>query len=245
MEGKVLISVVIPVFNEEENILILNEKLTGVFARLDYEYEIIYVDDGSSDSSRDILKTLAKDDCRIKPVFFRKNSGQSAAMDAGFKAARGELVVTLDADLQNDPEDIELLLNTMKEGNYDTVVGWRYDRQDNLVKKVSSKIANSVRNWLSDEDIADTGCSLKLYKKECLESIKLFNGMHRFLPTLIKMEGYKVGQVKVSHHHRKYGVSKYGISNRLFSGLRDLFAVRWMKARNLDYIIEKEIDSDS
>ncbi len=235
-----VISAVIPVFNEEENIPILNGKLIDVFDRLKCNFEIIYVDDGSTDGSRDILRALARSDNRVRPVFFKKNCGQTAAIDAGFKAAKGELVVTLDADLQNDPEDIKLLLDTMKTERYDTVVGWRFERQDSLVKKISSKIANAVRNWLSDEDIADTGCSLKLFKKECLDSIKLFRGMHRFLPTLIKMEGYKVGQVKVSHHHRKYGTSKYGIGNRLFSGLRDLFAVRWMKDRNLNYEIEDE-----
>ncbi len=234
---KIYLSAVIPVFNEKGNLAVLNGKLCSVLSALNREYEVIYVDDGSTDGSRETLKEISTCDPRVKLIFFSKNFGQTAALDAGFKASKGEFVVALDADLQNDPGDIPLLIRTMEEGGYDTVIGWRVNRRDGFIKRSSSRIANAVRNKFSGEDVADTGCSLKLFKRECLSSIKLFNGMHRFLPTLIKMEGYKVGEVKVSHHPRLHGISKYGVWNRLFRGLRDLFAVRWMKSRRLDYRI--------
>lgn len=233
------ISIVIPAYNEEENLNPLISELKGVLDGLGRSYEIIIVDDGSRDRSFEILKEIAYKDPRIKGIRFRRNKGQTAAFDAGFKTTQGDTVITMDADLQNDPHDIPLLLE--KIGEFDAVCGWRYRRRDPWTKIISSKIANFVRNKLSQEDIVDTGCSLKAYRRECLTRLKLFNGMHRFLPSLLKMEGFKVTQVKVSHRPRRFGRTKYNIRNRMMRGFIDLLAVRWMKRRHLDYEIEEVI----
>ena len=172
-------------------------------------------------------------------VTFARNAGQSAAMDAGFKSARGEVVVTLDADLQNDPTDIPRLLRALE--GLDAVVGVRRDRRDNLVRRVSSKIANYVRNRLSDETITDTGCSLKAFRTEAVRRLVLYDGMHRFLPTLLRMEGFRVEEVPVGHRPRRHGESKYGIGNRLLPSFMDLLAVRWMKRRKLRYEVKDDL----
>ena len=155
-----------------------------------------------------------------------------------FKSARGKVIVTMDADLQNSPEDIPLLLEKIKE--YDVVCGWRHKRNDPWIKRISSRIANSVRNKLSEETITDTGCSLKAFRRECFENVKLYKGMHRFFPTLMKMEGFKVTEVKVRHYPRIHGYSKYNIRNRLMSSFLDLLAIRWMKKRHISYEIVEE-----
>ena len=157
-------------------------------------------------------------------------------MDAGFKHAVGKYVVTMDADLQNDPADIPKLLEKLN--TCDMVCGWRQKRNDPWIKRISSKVANSIRNKLSNEDIKDTGCSLKAYRRECFSRIKLFNGMHRFLPTLFKMEGFSVTEVVVNHYPRKFGKSKYGVFNRAFRAFMDLLVVRWMKKRKLNYEVK-------
>ena len=233
------ISIVIPVYNEEGNIKPLIAELWEVLHALGKSYEIIFVDDGSRDRSFEILKAAASQDPQIRIIRFNKNSGQTAAFDAGFKAAQGDVVVTMDADLQNDPHDIPRLVEKIEE--FDIVCGWRHQRRDPWIKIVSSKIANFVRNKLSEEEIVDTGCSLKAYKRECLQRLKLFNGLHRFLPTLAKMEGCTVTQVKVNHRPRRFGLTKYSISNRMVRAFADLLAVRWMKKRHLDYKIEEII----
>jgi glycosyltransferase involved in cell wall biosynthesis len=233
------ISLVIPVYNEEDNIKPLIAELRNVLPTLGRSYEIIFVDDGSRDRSFDILHEAASQDPLIRIIRFTKNAGQTAAFNAGFGAAQGDIVVTMDADLQNDPHDIPRLVE--KIGKFDVVCGWRHKRKDPWIKIVSSKIANFVRNKLSQEEIVDTGCSLKAYKRECLQQLKLFNGMHRFLPTLAKMEGYTVTQVKVNHRPRRFGTTKYTISNRMVKAFTDLLAVRWMKKRHLDYTIEEII----
>jgi dolichol-phosphate mannosyltransferase len=233
------ISLVIPVYDEEDNIKPLIAELREVLPALGRSYEIVFVDDGSRDRSLEILKAAASQDPQIRIIRFKKNAGQTAAFDAGFKAAQGDIVVTMDADLQNDPHDIPRLVE--KIGEFDIVCGWRHQRKDPWIKIVSSKIANFVRNKLSEEEIVDTGCSLKAYKRECLQKLKLFNGMHRFLPTLAKMEGCTVTQVKVNHRPRRFGTTKYTISNRMVRAFADLLAVRWMKRRHLDYNIEEII----
>ncbi len=233
------ISIVVPVYNEEDNIRPLLAELREVLGKLGKEYELVFVDDGSTDHSFEILKQEALTDHHIRIIRFKKNAGQTAAFAAGFKVARGDIVITMDADLQNDPHDIPYLLE--KIGEFDVVCGWRHKRLDPWTKVVSSKIANFVRNWLSKEDIADTGCSLKAFKGACLKELKLFNGMHRFLPTLAKMEGYKVTQVKVNHRPRRFGRTKYNIRNRMTRAFVDLLAVRWMKKRHLNYEIEEII----
>ena len=232
------LSIVIPVYNERDNLVPLEKKLEEELSKLHMSYEIILVDDGSMDGSPHIINSIKKNNPRLKLIRFGSNHGQSAAFAAGFKAARGKIFVTLDADLQNNPADIPLLLKKMEE--FDVVCGWRFKRNDPWIKRVSSKIGNAVRNSLSQEEIADTGCSLKAFRRECFDDVKLFKGMHRFFPTLMKMEGFRVTQVKVSHHPRLHGESKYNIRNRLFSSLHDLMAIRWMKKRQINYDIIQE-----
>lgn len=234
------ISLVIPVYNEEENLPELFRELTEVLEKLSVSFEIIFIDDGSKDRSEAILREFALQDGRVRIIFFQKNCGQSAAFAAGFRSARGEIVVTMDADLQNDPHDIPLLLDKIT--SYDVVCGWRANRQDSLVRKISSWIANKTRNWVSDEQIKDVGCSLKAFRRECLQSFYYFKGMHRFFPTLIKMEGCSVAEVKVNHRPRRFGEAKYGIGNRALRGLIDLLAVRWMKKRHLSYEVKETVN---
>ena len=233
------LSIVIPVFNEEDNLRLLTSELTGVLQSLNKPWEILFIDDGSTDGSLHVLKELQEHSSRIKVITFNKNCGQTAAFDAGFKAAKGEVIITMDADLQNDPRDIPKLLD--KIWDYDAVCGWRHKRNDPLIKRFSSSIANFVRNKLSDEAIADVGCSLKAFRSEQIKKLKLYNGMHRFFPTLIKMEGGTVIEVKVNHRPRKYGSSKYNIRNRMVRSFIDLLAVRWMGKRKLNYELEEEI----
>jgi glycosyltransferase involved in cell wall biosynthesis len=231
------ISVVIPVYNEEKNLSILIPHIVDVLKPLDKKFEILLIDDGSTDKSLDIIKELCSKFMEVRYIKFIKNAGQSAAFDAGFRNALGETVVTLDADLQNDPNDIPKLLSFIPE--YDVVCGWRAERNDSLIKKISSWVGNTIRNFMTNENIHDTGCSLKAYKNDWLKEIKLYRGMHRFLPTLLKMEGARVVEVKVNHNPRKFGKSKYNIRNRMFSGLYDLLAVRWMQKRKLNYEISE------
>jgi dolichol-phosphate mannosyltransferase len=233
------LSLVIPVYNERDNLAVLHAEITNVLKTFGDAYEILFVDDGSTDGSDSVLRGLRAADPRVRVVTFARNAGQSAAMDAGFKSARGEVVVTLDADLQNDPSDIPRLLRALE--GLDAVVGVRRDRRDNLVRRVSSKIANYVRNRLSDETITDTGCSLKAFRREAVRSLVLYDGMHRFLPTLLKMEGFRVEEVPVGHRPRRHGESKYGIGNRLLPSFMDLLAVRWMKRRKLRYEVKDDI----
>jgi len=234
----VWVSLVIPVFNEEENLSPLTAELVNVLESLQRSWEIIFVNDGSTDRSNIVLGELGTEFPRVRVITFKRNCGQTAAFDAGFKAAKGEIIVTMDADLQNDPKDIPHLLE--KIGEYDAVCGWRYRRNDPFIKLVSSRIANYVRNKLSNEEIVDVGCSLKAFKAACVKKLKLYSGMHRFFPTLIKMEGGRVIEVKVNHRPRRYGSSKYNIRNRMMRSFIDLLAVRWMKKRKLNYEIGED-----
>ena len=231
------LSIVLPVFNEEENLPILAEELSRVVTDLRSEWavECVFVDDGSTDRSRERMLEIRErhPELGVRVVALDRNWGLTAAMDAGFRCARGEVVATLDTDLQNDPRDIPSLLAHLDRAN--VVVGVRVDRRDPFVKRVSSKVANAIRNWATDEDIADTGCSLKVYRRAYLARLKLFNGLHRFLPTLLKMEGARVAQVPVNHRPRRHGQAKYHLWNRLVGPLLDLFAVRWMQKRHLGY----------
>jgi dolichol-phosphate mannosyltransferase len=233
-------SFVIPVYNEQENLLMLNDEILQVIRKLGLPCEAIWIDDGSSDKSLDIIKQLVKQSQNYRFISFEKNCGQSAALAAGIHAATGKYLITLDSDLQNNPMDIVNMVPYLAE--YDMVTGWRKDRHDTRWKKFSSKVANGVRNRLSRETIKDTGCSLKIMKTEYLKKIKMYKGLHRFLPTLMKMEGAKVIEVPVSHRPRTKGVSKYGTWDRAFSGLRDLMAVRWMQDRNISYKIKGTSD---
>jgi len=232
------LSIVIPVFNEEENLLLLTTELVEVLRTLNKSWEIIFIDDGSTDGSLRVLRELRELFPHIKVIKFKKNYGQTAAFDAGFKVAKGEIIITMDSDLQNDPHDIPKLLD--KIADYDAVCGWRHKRNDPLIKRISSRVANSVRNRLSGEAIVDVGCSLKAFRSEYVKKLNLYNGMHRFFPTLIKMEGGRVIEVKVNHRPRKHGSSKYNIRNRILRSFIDLLAVCWMKKRILNYEIEED-----
>jgi glycosyltransferase involved in cell wall biosynthesis len=233
------LSVVVPVFNERENVAALDARILEAIGRLGLiDWEVLYVDDGSQDGTGPMLDTIADKNLRARIIHFETNQGQTAAMDAGIHHARGQLLITMDADLQNAPEDMALLMDHLAE-DVGCVCGVRTQRRDNWLRRVSSKIANAIRNRLSNDNVTDTGCSLKLYRRECFDHIKLFEGMHRFLPTLIKMEGYRVIEVPVSHHPRTAGDSKYGVWNRVFKSFVDLLAVRWMKNRRLAYMDQK------
>ena len=232
------ISIIVPVYNERENLVLLDQEITKSIKPLNKNFEVILVDDGSMDGSSELIRVLQEKNSTIRLIRFGHNHGQTAAFAAGFDKARGDIIITMDADLQNSPSDIPLLLTAIKD--YDVVCGWRHKRNDPWIKKISSKVANSVRNSLSDESIADTGCSLKAFRRECFKDIKLYNGMHRFFPTLMKMEGFSVTQVKVGHYPRIHGHSKYNIRNRLFASFKDLLAIRWMKKRQLNYDIIEE-----
>jgi glycosyltransferase involved in cell wall biosynthesis len=227
------VSVVAPVFNERENLTPLVDELLAVLRPTKIPFEILLVDDGSKDGSAEAIDDLAALHPEVRGLHFQANGGQTAAFDAGFKHARGTVVVTIDADLQNDPHDIPALLQALV--GHDAAVGYRAERRDGVVRRLSSKIANAVRNRVSGDDIIDTGCSLKAFRVEALREIKLWNGMHRFLPTLIKIEGRSVVQIPVNHRPRLAGASKYGVWNRVFRSSADLFAVRWMKSRRLRY----------
>jgi len=240
-KGENMVSVVVPVYNEVESLTSLNSAIMETMDGFGEEYEIILVDDGSQDGSRELLRELTAQYRRhVRFLGFERNCGQTAAFDAGFKAARGDVIVTMDADLQNDPADIPRLVELTN--RWDVVCGYRATRQDSVVRRVSSRIANWVRNRLTDESIRDVGCSLRAIRAECVDGLKLYNGMHRFLPTLLKLEGYRVTECPVNHRPRQAGRSKYGIRNRLFRGLRDAIAVRWMKSRWLRYRIEEKVD---
>ena len=233
------ISVVVPVFNEEENLPILFSRLVEVLNGLHKPFEMIFVDDGSTDGSRKVLKEMINQYPPLRLIGFKENRGLSTALLAGMREARGKKIVTLDSDLQNDPADIPKLLREMD--HYDMATGWRQKREDPWLKKISSKIANAVRNRLSGERIHDSACTLRAFRRECLQDIWVFNGMHRFLSTLVKMEGYRIVEVPVSHHPRRFGKSKYNIRNRLWRSFIDLLVVRWMKRRRIRYEIEERI----
>jgi glycosyltransferase involved in cell wall biosynthesis len=232
------LSLVIPVYNERDNLATLATEIAASLRGSGWRYEVLMVDDGSTDGSAEVLRDLGAAHPEIRVVRLLRNAGQTAAIDAGFHRARGRVVVTLDADLQNDPADIPRLVRELD--GWDAVVGVRQVRRDSLVRRVSSRVANYVRNRLSDETITDTGCSLKAYRRDAVGTLKLYRGMHRFLPTLLKMEGYRVREVPVGHRPRTRGQSKYGITNRLLPSFVDLLAVRWMKKRALRYEVKDD-----
>ncbi|MCS6999216.1 MAG: glycosyltransferase family 2 protein [Aquificaceae bacterium] len=224
---KLYLSLVIPAYNEEENIPLLYERLKPVLERLGKEYEIVFVDDGSVDATWEKLKKIAEEDKRVKLIRFRKNYGQTAAMYAGFQHASGEVIVTMDADLQNDPEDIPALLRKLEEG-YDIVSGWRKERKDPfLSRRLPSLIANWIISRVTGVGLHDYGCTLKAYRAEIIKKLELYGDMHRFLPALTKRLGAKVAEVPVRHHPRAYGRSKYGIG-RTTRVILDIFLVKFL-----------------
>jgi len=219
MIKKPYFSIIVPILNEGKNIKNLHQEIVMVMKSLKKPYEIIFVDDGSSDNTLQVLKKLHP----AKIIRFRKNFGQSAALDAGIKNSQGEILITLDGDGQNDPNDIPKLLKKLSE-RYDVVCGWRYQRKDPLSKKIISKFANYLGSFLVNPGIHDSGCTLRVYKRECFEDLDLYGEMHRLIPALIKWRGFKITEVKVNHKKRKFGKSKYTLT-RTVKGFLDMFEV--------------------
>ena len=238
------LSIVVPVFDEEESLPPLWTELREVLERLGLAFEVVFVDDGSRDRSAEIIRGFREADPRVRLVRLKENGGETAATDAGFKAARGRRIVVMDADLQNDPRDIPMLLSHLD--HWDAATGWRVQRAqgDGLVRRASSRIANQFRNWVSDESIHDSGCTFRAFRRECLRGLVLYRGLHRFIPTLLKMRGYRVIEVPVRHRPRRFGRSKYGVLNRAVVAFADLLAIRWMKARLLRYEVVEDVGGD-
>jgi dolichol-phosphate mannosyltransferase len=243
--GSPELSIVVPVYNEEESLPLLWPEIRGVLDPSGLAYEVIFVDDGSHDRSAEIIRNFRTQDARVRLIKLKVNAGETAATDAGFRAVRGRYVVVMDADLQNDPHDIPLLLAHLDQ--WDAVTGWRVNRAagDSWVRRLSSRIANRVRNGLSQETIQDSGCTFRAFRRECLRDLVLYRGFHRFIPTLLRMRGFRVIEVPVNHRARRFGVSKYGIGNRALRAFVDLLAVRWMKDRQLRYEIAEDLGGDS
>jgi glycosyltransferase involved in cell wall biosynthesis len=233
------LSLVVPLYNEVENLEDLAREIRAALEPTALSWETIFVDDGSTDGSLELLRRLAASDPTVRVLRHVRNAGQSAGLATGFRAARGGIVVTLDADLQNDPADIPKLLAELERG-FDVVSGVRVERRDSWVRRLSSRIANAVRNRATDERITDVGCSLKAYRREFLGNLPMFTGMHRFLPTLVRWNGARVTEVPVRHRPRLRGQAKYGIGNRLFRALADLMAVRWMRKRWIAVAVVEE-----
>ncbi len=237
------ISLVIPCYNEEGNLHALVKAIHEAVDPLAIPYEIVITDDCSADRSWEILKAIAAADPRVRVQRFKSNCGESAASWAGMQSSRGKYIFTLDADLQNDPRDIPRFLEALRQA--DCVCGTRVESRgqgDSFVRIASSRIANWVRNKLSGENISDAGCTYRAFKRECIDNLKFFKGMHRFLPTLFKIEGHTVTEIEVSNNPRFAGQSNYGVWNRLFASFYDLLAVRWMKKRMFKYKVAERIN---
>lgn len=223
------VSVFLPVYNEADNIKAVNIKLTDALEKLGRSYEVIYVDDGSTDQSLARLREIAARDLRVRVISLRRNYGQTAAMSAGIDHARGQIMIPMDADLQNDPDDISRLLEKLDEG-YDVVSGWRKDRKDGwLTRKLPSRLANRLISRLSGVDLHDYGCTLKAYRREVLAGVKLYGEMHRFIPIYAGWAGARVTEIPVAHHERSAGESKYGLS-RTVKVLFDLITIKFMSS---------------
>jgi len=227
MEKKLDLSIVIPLLNEEENIPELYREVSEVLTGINNDHEMVFVDDGSTDNSLQLLKELQQKDSSVVVVSFRRNFGQTAAMAAGFDYARGDVIITMDADLQNDPRDIPLLLEKVAEG-YDVVTGWRFDRKDPFInRRLPSMIANKIISKTTGVNLHDYGCTLKAFRKEVIKTIKLYGEMHRFIPAIASGMGISITEVKVNHRARRFGTSKYGIS-RTFRVILDLLTVKFL-----------------
>lgn len=230
------ISVVIPVYNEAESLAQLQSELTKVLT--DYDHELIFVDDGSDDNSLQMIHRGS----RVRVLEFAKNTGQSAAIYAGLRAARGAVLVLIDSDLQNDPNDIPRLLVEIERGA-DLVCGFRTKRKDTWFKRLQSKIANAVRSRFTKDGVRDTGCTLKAMRRECREALVAFYGMHRFIPALIKGAGYRIVEVPVQHRARQYGSSKYSFGNRAWRATIDMIGVRWLLSRQFQIRMKRPAES--
>lgn len=228
-ENRVRLSVVVPAFNEQDNIVPLTEEIIAALAALEGGFEVILIDDASTDATAATIAGF-NHPC-VRGVFHRVNCGQSAAVAAGFQAARGEWVATLDGDGQNDPADLPAMLAQARQESVDCVTGVRKKRKDNFIRRFSSRVANGFRNWITGDQISDSGCGIRVARRAALREVPVFNGMHRFLPTLLRGQGYVVAERQVNHRERTRGVSKYGVHNRLWRGIRDCFGIRWYLKR--------------
>jgi len=227
------VSVIVPVYNEEENVPILQAELRAALRAIDHE--LIFVDDGSADRTVERIET----EPNLRVIRFEKNAGQSAAMYAGLQAAQGAILVLIDGDLQNDPADIPKLLGEISNGA-DLVCGYRALRRDTRVKRLTSRVANVVRSRYTKDGVRDTGCTLKAMRRECVSALVPFKGMHRFIPALIKDAGYRLVEIPVNHRPRRFGQTKYGLGNRAVRATMDMFGVRWLLSRRLNYKIREE-----
>jgi glycosyltransferase involved in cell wall biosynthesis len=233
------LSLVVPVYNERDSLPHLVGEIAAALPGR--RYELVAVDDGSADGSLETLKRLKREHPELHIVALAAHAGQTAAFAAGFRAARASVIVTLDADLQNDPGDIPALVERLETSGATAVVGYRVGRRDSPWKRVQSRVANAVRNRLNRETIRDTGCSLKAFRADAVRALPLYHGMHRFLPTLIKLYGGTVAEVPVRHRARRFGRTKYGMWNRVFRSFADALAVRWMQRRALRYDVSEEL----
>lgn len=240
MGREVDLSVVIPLYDEEDSLRLLWPEIRQVLEPTRLRYEVIFVDDGSRDRSAEVVRAFREQDQRVRLLRLKVNAGETAATDAGLKAALGRHVVVMDADLQNDPRDIPAMLGHLD--RWDAVTGYRVDRAagDSWIRRISSRIANRVRNRLSEESVQDSGCTFRAFRRECLRELVLYRGFHRFIPTLLRMRGLRVLEMPVNHRPRRFGRSKYGIGNRAARAFVDLLMVRWMKNRRLRYEIVED-----
>ena len=227
------LSLVIPAYNEQENVEMLLQRVSAALSQVGRPFEVIIVDDGSTDATARLLAEGMAKYPWLRVIRMARNGGQSAAFEAGFEAARGDVIATIDADLQNDPEEIPRLLPLLD--GCDMITGWRRDRQDTPFRRWQSRQANRIRNWISQETVQDSASSLKIYRAHAIKGLKLFNGAHRFFPTLVKMRGHTVREEPVKHSHRYAGTAKYGFRNRALRAFIDLLGIRWMKTRYLRY----------
>jgi glycosyltransferase involved in cell wall biosynthesis len=235
MDDRPYLSLVIPAYNEAEVIPALLERVEGAMKTLGRTFEVVIIDDGSTDDTPKLLTEAMPTRPWLRVLRMSRNGGQSAAFEAGFAAARGEVIATIDADLQNDPEEIPRLVEMLERENVDMVTGWRKDRKDTGFRRWQSRQANRIRNWVTGETVNDSASSLKVYRAHAIKGLKLFRGAHRYFPTMVKMRGYKVLETPVKHSPRFAGTAKYGFGNRAFVGIYDLVGVRWLKKRYLKY----------
>ena len=237
LRTKPLYSVVVPAYNEAESLPTLLAEIEQALSPLGEPFEAIVVDDGSTDDTLDVLRSESRKRSWLRWLSFERNSGQSAGFDAGFRAARGDVIITMDADLQNNPADIPILLERLDD--YDAVCGVRVRRKDKAVRRLVSFLGNRFRNWVLGTDFRDTGCSLKAFRRECVERLPIFNGLHRFLNNVFELQGFRVLEIPVSHRARQFGVTKYGIFRRAFRVLPDILAMGWMKRRWVTYRVRE------
>lgn len=234
------LSIIVPVYNEEENILPLTREIQNAFSSVGYDYELVFVDDGSTDSTWKKIREARESEPRIRGLRHHRNAGQSAALWTGIQASDAPIIATLDGDLQNDPADLLLLLPELEQSDF--VCGVRVNRQDNWIRRISSRVARSARRAVLKSDFRDTGCAVRVFRRLIVIGLFPFNGLHRFLPVLVHAAGRRTKEVPISHRPRVAGISKYGMHNRLWRGIADLFAIAWYQKRRLSPVQYTELE---